>query len=105
MNPDVGPDVFPRISTAHYLLRPLTVMDVDAIFAIFSDPVVTRYWGQSAFEVRAQAPLSSIPLTASCSSRCWNGVLPSHRPGQLLAPVPESMKKWGHVYTSVGIVF
>jgi ribosomal-protein-alanine N-acetyltransferase len=55
MEPRVEPDVFPSIRTPHYLLRPLTLADVDAIFAIFSDPDVTRYWGQSSFEAPTQA--------------------------------------------------
>ncbi len=55
MDSAVELDVFPTISTSHYLLRPLTLADVDDIFTIFSDPDVTRYWGQSAFEARVQA--------------------------------------------------
>lgn len=36
-------------------LRPLRAGDVDDLFAVFSDPAVTRYWSTTAWTLRAQA--------------------------------------------------
>ncbi len=42
--PDVRPP--PTLATTRLTLRPITHADVPAIFALFSDPVVTRYWSR-----------------------------------------------------------
>jgi len=44
VTPDVRP--IPTLSTARLTLRPITHADVPAIFALFSNPVVTRYWSR-----------------------------------------------------------
>ena len=45
----------PRLTTARFVLRPLSLSDSAAIFEIFSDPEVTRYWGHSALVNSEQA--------------------------------------------------
>jgi [ribosomal protein S5]-alanine N-acetyltransferase len=41
---DVGPTL-PTVSAERVRLRWLTAIDIPALFAIFGDPEVTRYWG------------------------------------------------------------
>lgn len=43
------------IETPRLLLRPLRESDVDALFDIFSDPAVMRYWSGPPWRDRAQA--------------------------------------------------
>lgn len=50
-----GLDRLPSLESARFMLRPLENDDAKAVFAIFSDPDVTRYWGFSTFEHPAQA--------------------------------------------------
>ena len=45
----------PTLQTARLLLRPLTHADVPALFGIFSDPAVVRYWSRPAMNDRMQA--------------------------------------------------
>ena len=45
----------PRLHTERLLLRPFTEADTDAIFAVFSNPRVMRYWDSPAWKERAQA--------------------------------------------------
>lgn len=45
----------PRLTTARFVLRPLLPSDSAAIFEIFSDPEVTRYWGHSTLVNPEQA--------------------------------------------------
>ncbi|NLV31944.1 MAG: GNAT family N-acetyltransferase [Acidobacteria bacterium] len=42
------PDDIPLITTEHFVLRPLRAADAAAIFRVFSDPEVARYWGHPA---------------------------------------------------------
>ncbi|HEX2163777.1 MAG TPA: GNAT family N-acetyltransferase [Thermoanaerobaculia bacterium] len=49
MTPDEAPpfdwgDELPRIETARLVLRPLVAADGPALYAIFRDPEVARYW-------------------------------------------------------------
>lgn len=48
-------DTLPVITTPRFVLRPLCAADAPAIFRIFSDPDVTRYWGHSTLGTLAQA--------------------------------------------------
>lgn len=48
MNCNSRLDHVPLITTEHFLLRPLRSADAAAIFGIFSDPEVARYWGHPA---------------------------------------------------------
>lgn len=52
----------PTLDTPRLLLRPLTAADVPALFAIFSDPAVMRYWSSTplADEAAAAALLAEI---------------------------------------------
>lgn len=45
----------PTLHTARLVLRPFTVADTDAIFALQSNARVLRYWGASPWTTRAQA--------------------------------------------------
>jgi ribosomal-protein-alanine N-acetyltransferase len=47
--------VFPRLETARLLLRELTADDVPALFALFADPLVTRYLGIEPFRQPEEA--------------------------------------------------
>jgi len=50
MEPDaVRGDRLPRLESERTVLRPLEERDLDALFAIFSDPEVTRYWSEPAW--------------------------------------------------------
>lgn len=42
-------DVFPTLSTARFELRSISMADAPALFAIFSDEIVMRYWGRPPF--------------------------------------------------------
>ncbi|HJU64760.1 MAG TPA: GNAT family protein [Gemmatimonadaceae bacterium] len=48
-------ETLPTIRTPRLALRWLTADDVPALFAIFSDPEVTRYWSSPALRDRAEA--------------------------------------------------
>lgn len=50
-----GRDGLPLITTPRFVLRPLSDSDSTAIFRIFSDPEVTRYWGHSTLASIEQA--------------------------------------------------
>ena len=45
----------PTLRSARLLLRPFTEADTDAIFAVFSNPRVMRYWDSPPWKERAQA--------------------------------------------------
>jgi RimJ/RimL family protein N-acetyltransferase len=51
---DVGP-ILPTLDAGLVRLRWLTVSDVPALFTIFGDPEVTRYWGHDALPNLAAA--------------------------------------------------
>jgi RimJ/RimL family protein N-acetyltransferase len=48
-------DQLPTISTDRLRLRWLTIADVPALFEIFGDPTVCRYWSRSPFSDLAEA--------------------------------------------------
>ena len=48
-------DKLPTLRASRVELRALTVTDVPALFELFGDPTVTRYWSWSAFERIEQA--------------------------------------------------
>lgn len=56
--PEVRPP--PTLATARLTLRPLTHADVPAIFGLFSDPHVTRYWSRPPM----QAPIEARHLVS-----------------------------------------
>lgn len=68
----IFPFVLPKLRTARLDLRAISATDVDALFAIFSDPQVMRYWSrgpysspeelQAYFEATEQAFLSRSQL-------------------------------------------
>lgn len=45
----------PVLEGARLRLRPYRDTDTDAVFALYSDPAVTRYWSHPAWTVRRQA--------------------------------------------------
>jgi [ribosomal protein S5]-alanine N-acetyltransferase len=51
---DVGPEL-PTLVAQRLRLRWLTGADLPALYAIFADPDVTRYWSHPAFTTMAQA--------------------------------------------------
>lgn len=55
MNPEEIYAQFPQLETTHLLLRDLCPEDAPAIFRIFSDPQVTRYYDLETFSSHAQA--------------------------------------------------
>jgi RimJ/RimL family protein N-acetyltransferase len=55
MDPLAAHNILPTLAAGSYQLRPLRAKDRDAIFAIFSNPEVTRFWGFSTFERLEQA--------------------------------------------------
>ncbi len=48
-------DLFPRLETARLLLRKMRAKDADALFALFSDPRVTRYYDLATFHSSTEA--------------------------------------------------
>lgn len=50
-----GSDPLPTLDAARVRLRRLSAADVPALFALFSDPVATRYWSHPPFTDVAQA--------------------------------------------------
>ncbi|MGY8827169.1 MAG: GNAT family N-acetyltransferase [Candidatus Latescibacterota bacterium] len=48
-------DLFPRIETPRLLLRKMRAKDVDALYALFSDPQVSRYYDLATFQSRDEA--------------------------------------------------
>ena len=44
-----------ELRTARLTLRPVGLADVDALFALFADPQVVRYWSRPAWTERRQA--------------------------------------------------
>lgn len=57
MTPNEGPvfDEFPVLKTERLVLRQVRPSDAPALFAIFSNPAVTRYYDQPTFTELAQA--------------------------------------------------
>jgi [ribosomal protein S5]-alanine N-acetyltransferase len=47
-----------ELRTARLVLRPVGPADVDALFALFADPQVVRYWSTPAWTERSQASAS-----------------------------------------------
>lgn len=48
-------ETLPELNSARLRLRALDATDVDALFAIFSDPEITRYWSSAAMTSKADA--------------------------------------------------
>ena len=48
-------DSLPTLDAARVRLRWLTDADVDALYAVFSDPTMMRYWSTPAMTWRAEA--------------------------------------------------
>lgn len=48
-------DALPTLSTERLRLRHLTEADIDALFAVFGDPEVMRYWSHPAWTARTEA--------------------------------------------------
>ena len=58
-----------RLDTPRLQLRPLRADDADALFAIFSDVEVTRYWSHAPWTARQQA----VDLIARVTREAANG--------------------------------
>jgi ribosomal-protein-alanine N-acetyltransferase len=52
---DCAPVPVPTLAAARLRLRPYRDADVDALFALYSDPVVMRYWSFPPWAARSQA--------------------------------------------------
>ncbi len=50
-----GLPAFPRLQGKRICLRPPTADDADALFALFADPQVMRYWSRPPMTARAEA--------------------------------------------------
>jgi [ribosomal protein S5]-alanine N-acetyltransferase len=48
-------DALPTIDAPRVRLRPLAASDADALFDVFSDPVMMRYWSTPPMQERAEA--------------------------------------------------
>lgn len=48
MDPFIDRPALPVLNTPRWVLRPITSADTQAVFELFSDPEVTRYWGHPA---------------------------------------------------------
>lgn len=61
-----SPMSLPTIRTSRLVLRPVTTGDLNALFRIFSDPELTRYWGHPPLSDReaAEALLEEIEAGA-----------------------------------------
>lgn len=60
---------FPMLETERLLLRELADTDVDAMFAVFADPQVTRFYNVPTFERREEAEL----IVDKRRKRFWSG--------------------------------
>lgn len=61
--------LLPTIETKRLLMRPLSDGDVPALFTIFSDPEVTRYWSRPPMESLDEAALLVREIDALWRSR------------------------------------
>ena len=48
-------DSFPTLATARLVLRQIRSADADAVYRLFADPAVTRYYDLATFDDPAQA--------------------------------------------------
>jgi [ribosomal protein S5]-alanine N-acetyltransferase len=55
MNPDVVWQALPILEAKRVRLRPMVESDIDALFAIFSNPEVMRYWSFTPLTTRDEA--------------------------------------------------
>jgi len=60
--------VLPTIRTSRLVLRAITPHDVDALFGIFGDPELTRYWGHPSLANRAAAETLFEAIQAGAAS-------------------------------------
>ncbi len=51
----IDSDVLPTLTAQRIALRPLTAGDVPALYRVFSDPEVMRYWSSPAFADESEA--------------------------------------------------
>jgi [ribosomal protein S5]-alanine N-acetyltransferase len=58
----------PTIRTSRLILRTITPLDVDALFRIFGDPELTRYWGHPTLADRAAAESLVEDIRAGAAS-------------------------------------
>jgi RimJ/RimL family protein N-acetyltransferase len=65
----IFPDVLPKLVTERLVLRGLAEPDVQALFALFSDPEVMRYWSTSPMKKMAEAQALLDRGTAAFSQR------------------------------------
>ena len=59
----------PRLASQRLCLRPPRADDVDALFALFSDPVVARYWSRPPMTDRAEAEAQLARYAEGFASR------------------------------------
>ena len=74
----------PRLHTERLLLRPFTEADTDAIFAVFSNPRVMRYWDSPAWKERANPQMGAakrrqLAFAGTASLACWVVVISAAR--------------------------
>ncbi len=65
------PADLPRLTSARLELRPIEAGDVDALYAMFSDPEITRFWSSAAMTCREDA----IALIEEINDYCQRGEL------------------------------
>jgi RimJ/RimL family protein N-acetyltransferase len=103
------------IDTARLRLRPVAVADAPALFAIFSDPVVMRYWSTPPWTAPAQAEEmvrresagaaggSSVRLAVLLQA--GGGAVPDGRPvpGPVPGPAPRPAPRPGELIGTVSL--
>jgi RimJ/RimL family protein N-acetyltransferase len=63
-------DSLPTIDASRVRLRWLTERDVDAVYAVFSDPLMMRYWSTPAMKERAEAEALIYRIHEQFGSKC-----------------------------------
>ncbi|MCC5885024.1 MAG: GNAT family N-acetyltransferase [Gammaproteobacteria bacterium] len=67
----LSPNELPRLTSARLELRPFEAGDVDALYAMFSDPEITRFWSSAAMTCREDA----VALIEEIEDYCRRGEL------------------------------
>lgn len=67
----LSPDELPHLTSARLELRPFTATDADALYAMFSDPEITRFWSSAAMTCREDA----VALIEEIEDYCRRGEL------------------------------
>lgn len=67
----MSPADLPRLTSARLELRPIDSGDADALYAMFSDPEITRFWSSAAMTSQDDA----VALIAEIHDYCGRGEL------------------------------